>query len=185
MLEFFSTILAKLHKIRRCALSTILALVSGLAIAGPSAAQDAASEDVMFVQSAPGYSYDPATRKMTLQDVSLVTVFFSSGTPPLAGNVLTSRFVDLWNTQIAANLAAPPIGEISLIDAGGMHQTVIALSSPTMEDGNLVYQVLPGDGEIELEGGDASLFINIAGVPASLFSFSEGSSGMFRRAMMK
>ena len=66
-----------------------------------------------------------------------------------------------------------------------MHQTVIALSSPTMEGSDLVYQVLPGEGEIELEGGDASLFMNISGVPESLFSFSEGSSGMFRRAMMK
>ena len=92
-------ILAKLHKIRRCTLSTILALTSGLAIAGPIAAQDAARSDVMFVQSAPGITYDPATRTLTLMDVNSVTVFFSSGTPPLAGNMLTSRFVELWNTQ--------------------------------------------------------------------------------------
>lgn len=164
------------------------ALLAGLLLSvhpAVSIAQDTATRDVVFVQSAPGVTYDPATRVLTLQDVNLVTVFFSPGTPPIAGKMLTTEFVELWNAKIAANLVEPPVADVSEIDAGDIHQTVLGLSTPSLQDSALTYQVLPGESEIRLMGGDASLFISIAGVPEALFSFPEGSAGLFRRAELK
>lgn len=163
----------------------LCALLLGFSASGNAVAQEMATREVMFVQSAPGVTFDPATRKLTLQDANLVTVFFSPGTPPLAGKMLTSQFVEIWNTKIAASFAEPPVADLSLIDAGDIHQTVIALSSPSIENGSLAYEVLPGENEIKLMGGDASLFISVSGVPETLFSFTEGSAGMFRRAEIK
>lgn len=176
---------AQLRKTRRFTLMSFLVVLSGLAAAAPSVAQQTDFGDVMFVQSAPGVTYDPATRKLTLQDANLVTVFFASGKPPLAGKMLTSRFVEVWNTQIASSLTTAPVADLSFIDAGDIHQTIIALSSPTIEDDNLVYQVVPGENEIKLTGGDATLFIELSAVPEALFTFTEGSSGMFQRAELK
>ena len=62
-------------------------------------AQDTTGDnaDFLFVQTAKGMSYAAHENRLTLRDVSPVTLFFSDRPDRIAGNMTTKRFVPFWS----------------------------------------------------------------------------------------
>ena len=81
---------------RSLAAATAFALASSLlgAITFATAAEEKKA-DFLFVQSAKSMSFDPDTNKLTLENVSPVTVFFTDRPERIAGNMKTAAFVPL------------------------------------------------------------------------------------------
>ena len=68
--------------------------------------------DFLFVQNAKSMSFDSATNKLTPQNVSPVTVFFSDRPERIAGNMKTAAFVPHWSTGKDSFLSDPPNADI-------------------------------------------------------------------------
>jgi hypothetical protein len=71
--------------------------------------------DFLFVRSARAMSYDKAGGKLTLHDVSPMTLFFSDRPDRIAGNMRTSAFVPFWSTGTNSFLSDPPNADISIL----------------------------------------------------------------------
>lgn len=76
------------------ALSALTASLAPLwAALGQSTPEKTGTADFLFVQTAKSMSFDSATKKLTLNDVSPVTLFFSDRPERIAGNMNTEAFV--------------------------------------------------------------------------------------------
>ena len=118
-------------KTRRLFLSAIalLAFTAPLSLSASEAApaKTAKQADFLFVQTAKSVSFDKATSKLTLHDVSSTTLFFSDRPERIAGNMKTSAFVPFWSTGKDSFLSDPPNADISILEAGKLHQVVAVL----------------------------------------------------------
>jgi hypothetical protein len=140
--------------------------------------------DFLFVQTATSMSYDPATQQLTLVDASPTTLFFSDRPERIAGNMTTERFIPFWSTGTDSFLSDPPNADLSILEDGTLTQVVVVLQDPVLEDGNLTYTVEIVDGEMPSTGNNASLFIDIIGMPLTPVSYAGVARRTYRRAVL-
>lgn len=147
-----------------------------------ASAEEAKQADFLFVQTSKGMTFDKASNKLTLVDVSPITVMFADRPERIAGNMKTERFVPFWGEGKDSFLKDPPNADISIIEGAAMRQVVATLESPELKDGNLTYTVKVLEGEFPEKGADVSVFIDIIGMPLTPLSYAGVARRSFRRA---
>jgi hypothetical protein len=140
--------------------------------------------DFLFVQTAKTMSYDPATKKLTLNDVSPVTLFFSDRPERIAGNMTTEAFVPFWSKGKDSFLADPPNADLSILAGNTLEQVVVVLKDPVLEDDSLTYTIEVVDGNLPGSGNNVSVFIDIIGMPLTPVSYAGVARRSFRRAVI-
>jgi hypothetical protein len=137
--------------------------------------------DFLFVQNAHSVAY--ADGKLTLKDVSPVTVMFSDRPERIAGHMATTRFVPFWKDGKDSFLKDPPNATLSFTEDKQLDDVVVELRDPVLADNNLTYSVRVLEGKMPAEGGLASLFIDIIGMPLTPLSVAGARRRMWRRAV--
>ncbi|MGA8052965.1 MAG: hypothetical protein WCA12_03745 [Burkholderiales bacterium] len=148
------------------------------------ATEGAKQADFLFVQTAKGMTFDPATSKLTLTGVSPLTLFFSDRPERIAGNMRTAAFVPFWSKGKDSFLADPPNADISLLEGESLKQVVAVLQDPVLEGDNLSYTVKVLQGDMPAKAADVSVFIDIIGMPLTPVSFAGVARRSYRRAVM-
>jgi len=158
-----------------------LAAAPGLMAAARVSAASAADDQAqfLFVQSARHMRY--AKGKLTLVDVSPITVAFSDRPERLAGHMLTEAFVPFWSEGDDSFEQDPPNADLSVLDGGQDKNVVLTLHEPSLQGRDLSYRVDLLEGEPPATGGAASLFIDIIGRPITPVSFAGANRRMWRR----
>lgn len=170
---------------RRRLLAGGAGLAAALAAAGAALAETPAEEpDFLFVQTAKGMTYDAAAKRLTLTGVSPVTLFFSDRPERIAGNMRTAHFEDFWKGGKDSFLQDPPNADLSILEDGKLRQTVVVLRDPKLEGEDLHYTVEIVDGDMPAAGAEASLFIDVIGMPLTPVSYAGVARRSYRRAVM-
>lgn len=170
---------------RRRLLAGGAGLAAALAAAGAALAETPAEEpDFLFVQTAKGMTYDAAAKRLTLTGVSPVTLFFSDRPERIAGNMRTAHFEDFWKGGKDSFLQDPPNADLSILEDGKLRQTVVVLRDPKLEGEDLHYTVEIVDGDMPASGAEASLFIDIIGMPLTPLSYAGVARRSYRRAVL-
>lgn len=136
-------------------------------------AQDTTGDnaDFLFVQTAKGMAYAAHENRLTLRDVSPVTLFFSDRPDRVAGNMTTERFVPFWSEGTDSFLSDPPNADLSILEGDELLQVVAVLEDPKLVGNDLHYtvrQVL--EGTMPVLGNNVSVFISTSSVCRSLRS---------------
>jgi hypothetical protein len=172
---------------RRWLLAGGAGLAAGLMVARPGGAQeakqDAANADFLFVQTADSMAFDADQSRLTLNDVSPTTLFFSDRPERIAGNMTTASFVPFWSEGKDSFLSDPPNADISILEDGVLRQTVVELKDPVFENGNLHYTVQIVEGDMPVLGKNVSVFIDVIGMPLTPVSIAGARRRAFRRAV--
>jgi hypothetical protein len=149
------------------------------------AAEATGIADFLFVQTAPRMSFDAATSRLTLHDISPVTLFFSDRPDRIAGNMRTAAFVPFWSQGRDSFLADPPNADLSIVEGGALRQVVVVLRDPVLQAGSLAYTVQILSGTMPASGEEVSVFIDIIGMPRTPLSFAGAARRGFRRAWLR
>jgi hypothetical protein len=147
-------------------------------------AEEQKKADFLFVQSAENMSLDPDTNKLTLKNVSPVTVFFTDRPERIAGNMKTAKFVPFWSEGKDSFKSDPPNADLSILDGETLKQTVVELQDPVLDGDNLVYTVKVLKGDMPAEGAEVAVFIDIIGRPLTPLSFAGVARRNYRRAFL-
>lgn len=167
------------------ALSALTAsLIPLKAALGQSTPDTNDSADFLFVQTAKSMSFDPATKKLTLNNVSPVTLFFSDRPKRIAGNMTTEAFVPFWSKGKDSFLSDPPNADLSLLEGNTLQQVVVILKDPVLEADSLTYTIEVVDGDMPASGNNASMFIDIIGMPLTPVSYAGVARRSYGRAVM-
>ena len=171
---------------RRQILAGTAGLAGALLLTRAASAQttSAANADFLFVQTADAMAFEADRNRLTLRDVSPVTLFFSDRPERIAGNMSTERFVPFWSEGKDSFLSDPPNADISVLENGTLRQTVVVLEDPVFEGGDLHYTVKIIDGDMPEHGENVSVFIDIIGMPLTPVSFAGARRRAFCRAAL-
>jgi hypothetical protein len=141
--------------------------------------------DFLFVQTARGMSFDKATSKLTLHEVSPITLFFSDRPDRIAGNMRTTAFVPFWSTGKDSFLSDPPNADISVLEGESLRQVVVELQAPALSGNDLTYTIKVLQGEMPGGGADVSVFIDVVGMPLTPVSVAGVARRSYRRAVIR
>ena len=163
------------------ATAALIFILLGVAVA---TAADEKKADFLFVQSAKSMTFDPAQKKLTLENVSPVTVFFTDRPERIAGNMKTTRFIPFWSEGEDSFKSDPPNADISVLEGKELKQTVVELQDPVLDGDTLSYTVKLLKGEMPAAGTDVAVFIDIIGRPLTPVSFAGVARRNYRRAVL-
>ena len=163
--------------------------LAGAATAAPagSAAPTAATAktaDFLFVQTSKSMSFDPKTSTLTLVGISPVTTFFTDRPERRAGGMTTAEFVPFWGEGKDSFAKDPPNADLSIIENGKLQQAVVELTNPVLKGDTLTYTVNVIKGPVPARGSNASVFIDIIGMPLTPVSVAGVARRTTRRAIM-
>jgi hypothetical protein len=150
-----------------------------------TAAATTKQADFLFVQTARGMSFDKATNKLTLRDVSPVTLFFADRPDRIAGNMKTTAFVPFWSTGKDSFLSDPPNADLSILEGDALRQVVVELQAPGLAGNDLTYTVKVLQGDMPASGADVSVFIDVVGMPLTPVSVAGVARRSYRRAVIR
>lgn len=168
---------------RRQVLTGAAGVAAAFAVVRAARAEESA--DFLFVQTAKGMAFDADQNRLTLRGVSPVTLFFSDRPERIAGNMSTTKFVPFWSEGKNSFLSDPPNADLSIIKDGDLRQTVVVLRDPVLEGEDLRYTVQIVDGDMPVLGEEASLFIDIIGMPLTPVSFAGADRRAYRRGFYR
>jgi len=103
----------------------------------------------------------------------------------IAANMGTAAFVPFWSAGRDSFLSDPPNADVSVIEDGLLRQVVVVLSDPVLQGANLTYTVRVLEGDMPERGNDASVFIDVIGMPLTPLSFAGARRRMYRRAIYR
>lgn len=165
--------------------TSILLLMLTLATSATTVAQetDDAKTEWLFVQNAQSVSL--ADGVLTLEGISPTTIFFSDRPVRQAALGKTSEFVTYWTTGGGSDnfKKDPPNATLSVVAEDGTQDVVLTLANPQLDGDTLRYDVTIIEGRDSLEGGLASLFVDIIGMPLSPMSYAGVARRGVRRAV--
>jgi hypothetical protein len=171
---------------RRDLIAGAAGVAGALLIPRTASAQDSATAkaDFLFVQTADAMAFDADQNRLTLRDVSEVTLFFSDRPERIAGNMATTAFVPFWSEGKDSFLSDPPNADLSILEDGKLRQTVVVLDDPVLEGGDLHYTVKIVDGDMPVTGEHVSVFIDVIGMPLTPVSYAGARRRAYRRAAL-
>lgn len=140
--------------------------------------------DVLFVQTSKGMTFDKTSGKLTLADISPITLFFSDRPERIAGNMQTAVFSPFWAKGKNSFLSDPPNADLSILDGDVLRQVVVVLRDPALEGDNFTYNVKILKGDMPDKAADVSLFIDVVGMPATPVSYAGVGRRSYRRAVI-
>ena len=131
----------------------------------------------MFVQQAKGATASDGT--MTLVGANPSTLYFSDRPERVVGHMTTAQFVDEWNEGTDSFASDPPNAVLSFVEPGDdtPSDVVVVLRDPTIGEDSITYAIDVLDGEMPVQAGACTLFIDPLGRPLSPVS----AAGMHRR----
>jgi hypothetical protein len=144
--------------------------------------QRSENADFLFVQTSKEVAFDKPASKLTLNGVSPVTLFFSDRPERVAGNMKTAAFVPFWSEGKDSFLSDPPNADISILEDNKLRQVVVVLRDPVLQGDNLSYTVKLLQGDMPVRGADASVFIDVIGMPLTPLSYAGVARRSYRRA---
>jgi hypothetical protein len=140
--------------------------------------------EFLFVQTSRHMAFDASQNRLTLRDVSPVTLFFTDRPDRIAGNMQTADFLPFWTEGNDSFQEDPPNADISIIEGDNLVQAVVVLRDPVLEGSDLHYTVQIIGGDMPVLGDNASLFIDIIGRPLTPVSFAGARRRAYRRAVL-
>lgn len=96
----------------------------------------------------------------------------------------TAAFIPFWSQGSDSFLSDPPNANLSILENGTLRQAAVVLRDPVLNGEDLHYTVEIIDGEMPALGDNASLFIDIIGMPLTPLSFAGARRRVYRRAML-
>jgi hypothetical protein len=175
------------HPTRRQLCSSGAALLAA-SVASQGAAEDVASgeADFLFVQTAKGMAFAADQNRLTLREISPVTLFFSDRPDRIAGNMSTERFIPFWSEGADSFLSNPPNADLSILEGDELLQVVVILENPTLVGNDLHYTV-PRilEGTMPALGENVSVFIDVVGMPRTPVSAAGVRRRTYRRAVIR
>ncbi|HUU25032.1 MAG TPA: hypothetical protein VMW68_05645 [Methyloceanibacter sp.] len=170
---------------RNLVAATAFALAASLlgAVTYATAAEEKTA-DFLFVQSAKSMTFDSATNKLTLENISPMTLFFTDRPERIAGNMKTTAFLPFWSEGKDSFKSDPPNADVSIVDDKTMTQTVVELQDPVLDGDTLTYTVKLIKGDMPAAGTDVAVFIDIIGRPLTPLSIAGVGRRSFRRAVL-
>ena len=142
------------------------------------------SADYLFVQTSKAMTYDAKSATLTLNGVSPVTLFFTDRPERRAGTMTTAEFIPFWADGADSFKKDPPNADLSIIEKGTLQQSVVELTNPVLKGDTLTYTVKVIKGPVPAKGANASVFIDIIGMPLSPVSVAGVARRTTRRAVM-
>jgi hypothetical protein len=164
---------------RRGALKAAAAGAVLAAASSPARAQDEKVVDFLFVQNAKTVSLKNGV--LTLGGIAGATLYFSDRPDRIAGRIATAAFVDEWTKGHDSFKADPPNAVLSMVHDADAVDIVLVLRDPSLDGGDLTYQVTVLDGAEMVEGAHASLFIDEIGRPLTPLSYAGVARRVSRR----
>ena len=142
---------------KRCTFALAAAFFS-LSSLAPATAQSTTPQ-VQFVQTAKGVTFKDGV--LTMQEPTLMTVFFSDRPERLTGQLRNDLFASLWNEGKNSFKNDPPNAALSIFNPSGQPtQAVMVLSNPRLQGRDILYDARMLDGSIPAQGGESTLFID-------------------------
>ena len=135
--------------------------------------------NLLFVQNAQSVSFDIHRDRMTLHGVNATTIAFADRPERFAGHMPTRNFVPMWSQGRDNFLKDPPNATLSVLDGKNVTSVVMVLRNPRLTGNDLSYDVQVLEGTPPAHGGEASLFIDIIGMPLTPLSYA----GAARRSL--
>jgi hypothetical protein len=130
-----------------------------------------AQPQFMFVQSAKGASYHDG--KLTLTGVAPATVFFSDRPERIVGHMPTREFIPFWSQGQDSFLKDNPNASLSVFQADAEPAVVeVTLKNPVLVGTDLTYEVVLLNGRVPDTSAEATLFIDIIGMPRTAYSYA-------------
>ena len=173
----------------------IAAIVMPLALGCGAAPQPAAQDDAPGEEAPPTATHkveylfvltaESATLSggvLTMGDVNPATLYFSDRPDRIAGHQTTEEFVAEWGVGDDNFASNPPNATLSVLSGGEPQDVVVVLREPTLENGDLMFNISVLDGNAEVTGGANSLFIDIIGRPLTPMSAAGVARRTTRRA---
>lgn len=143
-------------------------------------AKEAAKPQFMFVQSAKAASYHDG--KLTLKGVAPATVFFSDRPDRIVGHMTTAEFIPFWSQGQDSFLKDNPNASLSVFQANAEPAVVeVTLKNPQLSGTDLTYEVTLLSGQVPAQGAEATLFIDIIGMPLTPYSYAGAGRRYYRR----
>jgi len=154
-------------------------LVLAAEVTGNVPSKDGKSKPIMadwlFVQNAKSVTYTDG--KLTLKEVNPITVMFTDRPVRAAEHMTTKQFIPFWSEGKESFLKDPPNAALSFLEHDDMLDIVVTLHDPVLTGEDLTYEVDIIEGEIPTNAGQASLFIDVIGMPLTPVS----AAGVMRR----
>ena len=172
---------------RRDAIAATSALAASIAakpVLAATAPQSHEKIDFLFVQTAKGIAFDESGARLTLEGVSPITLFFSDRPVRIAGNMRTASFTPFWERSKHGFLSVPPNADVSLLEGDRLHQVVVVLKDPVLQGDSLTYSVKVLKGKMPAKAAEASVFIDVIGMPATPVSYAGVARRSYRRAVI-
>jgi hypothetical protein len=145
-----------------------------------AAADEKAHEaQYLFVQNARAVSLKAGV--LTLKDVAPDTLYFSDRPDRIVGRMTTKGYIDSWATGDHSFAEDPPNAVLAVHHEPQPQDIVVVLRNPRMAGADLVYDARVLDGEKEVDGTGASLFIDEIGRPLTPISFAGANRRERRR----
>lgn len=121
----------------------------------------------MFVQTPPRAGSDG--ERLTLEDVTPATLFFSDRPERVVGHLSTSDFVGLWGEGENSFAEDPPNAVLAYLEPGddAPEDAVVVLRDPKAVDGSVSYAIEVLEGSVPSTTGAVSLLIDPLGRPLS------------------
>jgi hypothetical protein len=163
----------------------VASLASVKSALAQGAQEPAKQADFLFVQTAKGMTFDKSASKLTLNDISPITVMFSDRPERIAANMRTAAFVPFWSKGKDSFLSDPPNADISILQGDQLRQIVAVLQDPVLQGDTLTYTIKVLEGEMPAKGDDVSIFIDIIGMPMTPLSYAGVARRSYRRAFYR
>jgi hypothetical protein len=147
----------------------LAALVLPIAACSGPALNTSSSEapQLMFVQSAEDLKVDLAANTLRLVKVNQQTLYFSDRPQRIAGHLKMADYLKEWTAQAGKNNFGedPPNATLSVYEHGQSDNTVVVveITSPIVDDADLIYSYRIINGTMPANGGPAALFIDWIG----------------------
>ncbi len=125
--------------------------------ATPTKSQEEQAE-LLFVQTAKNVTLEKSI--LTLQDVSLTTLFFSDRPKRMAGHMTTKEFLLDWGEGKNSFAVNPPNANLSIFGGEEIVDIILEIKNPRLEGTNLIYEVSVLLEDFPMISGPCSLFID-------------------------
>jgi hypothetical protein len=120
---------------------------------------------------------------LTLLGINEETIFFSDRPERIAGKVYTSDVVENWGMGKNNFEEDPPNATLSIFGEEEIADLIIELRNPKLEEDKLTYDIAVLEGEIPDFNGEATLFIDLVGMPLTPVSVAGVARRTTRRVV--
>jgi len=173
-----------IQNLKNVALASLVILLLSLTVSCKKDVE-ANEPEWLFVQNAQSVTLNDGV--LTLTGINPTTVCFTDRPERMAALSGTDEFVEFWNQGAGKDsfIKDPPNATLSIVTQNGAEDVVLTLMNPILKNDMLKYDVEIIEGNEQLEGGAASLFIDVIGRPLTPVSVAGVARRTRRRTVAR